>query len=151
MTYNKYMRFRFEVKNIGSFFAWLLLARWVVNEDNEMGFRIAGINFWYRGWTSPHCAKHTWRNAEKREFGETIKSTLATQSEPVFKPCRICGGEIEPDFGFCKRCLQPELPLQVGTITDPIGDTPYDAACRVCGSRTGVYQDRRCQHCGCLP
>lgn len=71
---SKYMSFRYEVKNISSFVAWLFRARWIINEHNECGFRIAGLNFWYYKWTSPHCASYEWRDAGKREFGEVIKS-----------------------------------------------------------------------------
>lgn len=52
-------------------------ARWIRHEDGDLGFRIMGMKFWYYKWPDPlifHSGK--WRVMEKREFGESIKSTI---------------------------------------------------------------------------
>lgn len=59
----------------------VMKARWIVSLYGELGIRVFGINLWYYKWPDP-CLfdsndseyKHGWRYAEKREFGEVIKS-----------------------------------------------------------------------------
>jgi hypothetical protein len=49
--------------------------RWIVNKDNELGFSIRGIQFYYYKWDTPIVAFFSkYRIMEKREFGEVIKS-----------------------------------------------------------------------------
>jgi hypothetical protein len=55
-------------------------AKWIVNEDNELGFRIFGLNFWYYKYASPLVCEYKYRIAEFREFGEVIKPI-----QPVIK------------------------------------------------------------------
>lgn len=57
----------------------VMKVRWIVNSSGEMGVRVFGINLWYYKWPEPMiaetgCDGGTWRYAEKREFGETVKS-----------------------------------------------------------------------------
>ena len=53
----------------------LLRARWIVGEENELGLRIMGVNLIYYKWPEPMMSESKeWRFAEKREFGETIRS-----------------------------------------------------------------------------
>jgi hypothetical protein len=56
----------------------IMKARWIVNSSGEMGIRIFGINMWYYKWPEPLVGNSDdntyWRVADKREFGETIKS-----------------------------------------------------------------------------
>lgn len=58
---------------------WLLHPRWIVNDAGELGIRVLGVNLWYYKWPEPMLADYGWRYAEKREFGECVKSvrTLA--------------------------------------------------------------------------
>lgn len=78
-------------------FNWLindvLKARWIVSvpdqdaneaETNdfdrfggELGLRIGGINLWYYKYSDPMVTvSRRWRQATKREFGDTIHSIL---------------------------------------------------------------------------
>ena len=80
------------MKKITKFCVWFFKIRWIVNKAGEMGVRIAGMNFWYYKHGDPlvsyteDCA--TWRFAEKREFGEVVKSQLRLLGEltPADKP-----------------------------------------------------------------
>lgn len=62
------------------FFTNVLRARWVVNNDGELGLRIMGQNLWYYKWPEPMVEttgtddEGYWQFANKREFGETVKS-----------------------------------------------------------------------------
>lgn len=68
------------------FVALVLLPRWIVNEYGELGLRIGGINLWYYKWPDPIIGGYkAWRVIEKREFGETIKSSK-TALDPVMPP-----------------------------------------------------------------
>lgn len=47
---------------------------WIVGEDNELGFRFLGMNFYYYKWENPMLFNGgKWRKANKREFGEIIQ------------------------------------------------------------------------------
>jgi len=61
----------------------LIKPRWIVGigEDNygELGIRIFFVNLWYYKWPDPMYISssykpYAWRMADKREFGETVKS-----------------------------------------------------------------------------
>lgn len=63
---------------------------WIVGigEGNhgELGIRILGINLWYYKWPEPmHVSNsykpYAWKIADKREFGETIKSIKMEATE----------------------------------------------------------------------
>jgi hypothetical protein len=69
------------IQRIGRRLVKLTNARWIVGtgKDNlgELGIRILGVNFWYYKWTEPMIvseSSYPWRFANKREFGDTIKS-----------------------------------------------------------------------------
>lgn len=54
---------------------WVLNPRWVVNTDEgDLGLRVWGVNFWYYKWPEPMLSSVGWRYAEKREFGECVRS-----------------------------------------------------------------------------
>lgn len=57
----------------------LLHVHWIVGTNEgckgEMGVRVLGANFWYYKWPDPMVApSYAYREADKREFGETVKS-----------------------------------------------------------------------------
>jgi len=58
----------------------VLRARWIVSEEEnaegELGLRILGVNLFYYKWPDPMLAGYKWRFAEKREFGEVIRSRV---------------------------------------------------------------------------
>ena len=66
---------------INIFISYIGRALWVVNDEEEMGFRIFGLNFWYYKWSDPHIANYQYREADKREFGETVKSRNCQQRQ----------------------------------------------------------------------
>jgi hypothetical protein len=58
----------------------LLKARWITNSNNELGFRICGVNFWYYKHPEPIIGGTAtdddfYRTITKREFGEVVRST----------------------------------------------------------------------------
>jgi len=68
----------------------LFKPRWIVNFNGEMGFRIAGANFWYYKWPDPSVIgtkdgnyehQREYKIAEKREFGEVVKSRYFQDEE----------------------------------------------------------------------
>lgn len=66
------------IERITLFFIWFSNAKWIVSTDSEpgeLGIRIFGLNLWYYKWQTPMAATRGWRVADKREFGEAIKST----------------------------------------------------------------------------
>lgn len=61
----------------------LIDPKWIVGIGNdnkgELGIRVAGMNFWYYKWPEPMLVsskEYPYKIADKREFGETIKSVL---------------------------------------------------------------------------
>lgn len=66
-----------------SFRSWVVekvcRPRWIVSDsdnEGELGVRICGVNCWYYKWPDPMFSNNRlWHYAEKREFGEVIKST----------------------------------------------------------------------------
>lgn len=59
----------------------VLRARWIVSlphegsPGGEMGLRVGGVNLWYYKWGDPMVANGIpWRFANKREFGEVVRS-----------------------------------------------------------------------------
>ena len=54
----------------------ILRPRWVVNlQEGDCGLRIWGVNLWYYKWPEPMIAPEApWRYADKREFGEVVRS-----------------------------------------------------------------------------
>ena len=59
------------------FIFWLLRPRWIVEDDRSLGLRLCnlGLNLTYYKWPEPMIGSQPYRFAEKREFGETIKTT----------------------------------------------------------------------------
>ena len=57
---------------------WLLKPRWIVEDDGSMGLRLCRIrlNLIYYKWPEPMIGEEPWQFAQKREFGETVKSQL---------------------------------------------------------------------------
>lgn len=57
----------------------ILQARWIINNNGELGIRILGLNLWYYKWNTPIISYKdeykSWRVIRKREFGEVIKPT----------------------------------------------------------------------------
>lgn len=57
----------------------LFKPKWIINSSGELGFRIAGINFYYYKWSTPIIGQSDdckyWREIKKREFGEVIKTS----------------------------------------------------------------------------
>ena len=57
--------------------------KWIVNSHGELGIRVFGINLWYYKWPEPMISEDGigepgswWTYAEKREFGEVVKSII---------------------------------------------------------------------------
>lgn len=51
----------------------IMKPRWIVR-NNELGFRIMGINFMYYKWPDPTPDFDTYRIMNKREFGDVINT-----------------------------------------------------------------------------
>lgn len=62
---------------------WLLKPRWIVEDDGSMGLRLCrlGLNLIYYKWPEPMIGTQPYRFAEKREFGETVKSEAVPNFE----------------------------------------------------------------------
>jgi hypothetical protein len=109
---------------IGKLIIKLFKIRWIIFDSNELGIRIAGINFVYYKWDNPlQYNNHYWRTINKREFGESIRyqDLKCNDYNPrLFNPilnwqdkhltCSICATKLSVKYEFngknyCNICI----------------------------------------------
>jgi len=69
--------FRFLIEKV-------LRVQWIINDMDEFGVRVLGINMYYYKWPTPilyDTNKPSWRPIYKREFGEIIRGNYKFTEE----------------------------------------------------------------------
>ncbi len=89
-----------KLKEIAEFF--FPKPKFIVNEDGEFGVRVRGRNFYHYKSSPLEDNKSKWRDAFKREFGESIVSPFTF--EPDDKDLVHIAHEFEPSNKFCRKC-----------------------------------------------
>ena len=93
----------------------LFNAKWVKNSDNELGFRILGMNFWYHQNSVPVIDLLPHKEIKHKEFGDSILAKTDNILDTYFD-CKIDGKRILEIIGNSRKVEITEYDKDIITI-----------------------------------